>query len=118
MAAPEKKLLELLNKMPDEQKQMLLDYAEFLFQRYGEDVKSTIPQEPLAIPRPENESVIKALKRLSKTYPTLDTKELFEKTSSFMTRSLMHGEDDFVVIDEMEVFFQQHYQRYIGEKDE
>ena len=112
MAITEKALLEKFNGLPAEQKQALADYADFLFERYGKQ-PDPVPDQPLEIPRPENESVIKAIKRLSKTYPMLDTRELFEKTSSFMTRSLMHGEDDIVIIDEMEVFFEHHYQRFI-----
>jgi hypothetical protein len=42
----------------------------------------------------------------------LDSKELFEKTSSFMMRSLMHGEDSAGLIDEMEIFFEGHYQAF------
>jgi hypothetical protein len=47
----------------------------------------------------------------------LDSKELFEKTSSFMMKNLMHGEDSGIVIDEMEIFFQQTFQSYISEKE-
>jgi len=109
-------LLNFLRRLPDEQKQVLVDYAEFLSQRYAVEEQS-VPFEPLDIPRPQQESVVKAIRRLAKTYPMLDSKELFEKTSSYMMRNLMHGEDSYIVIDEMEVFFQQTYQDFISKKE-
>lgn len=116
MSKLEDAILNSLRRLPDEQKQALVDYAEFLSQRYGVD-EDTIPLDPLDIPRPQEESVVKAIRRLAKTYPMLDSKELFEKTSSYMMRNLMHGEDGYVLIDEMEVFFQQSYQDFISKKE-
>ena len=116
MADLEDALLKSLRKLPETQQQMLADFAEFLCQRYAIE-EEIAPQQPVEIPRPQEESVIKAVKRLSKTYPMLDSKELFEKTSSFMMRNLMHGEDSVVVIDEMEVFFQQSFESYTSEKE-
>jgi hypothetical protein len=117
MAATEKELVNIFQRLPKVQKQALLDYADFLVERYGQEAEP-VSEQPLDIPRPENESVVKAIKRLSRTYPMLDTKALFEKTSSFMTRSLMHGEDDLLIIDEMEVFFEERYRHYVRSKDE
>ena len=109
-------LLKSLRKLPETQQQMLADFAEFLCQRYAIE-EEIVPQQPVDIPRPQEESVVKAVRRLSKTYPMLDSKDLFEKTSSFMMRNLMHGEDSRKVIDEMEVFFQQSFQSYMSEKE-
>jgi len=109
-------LLKSLRQLPEAQKQTLVDYAEFLCQRYAVE-ETVVPQHPVDIPRPQEESVVKAVRRLAKTYPMLDSKELFEKTSSFMMRNLMHGEDSNDVIDEMEDFFQQSYQTYIGKTE-
>ena len=116
MSKLEDTLLNSLRRLPQAQKQALLDYAEFLTQRYAVE-DETIPLDPLDIPRPQEESVVKAIRRLAKTYPMLDSKELFEKTSSFMMRNLMHGEDSCVLIDEMEVFFQQSYHDFIGNNE-
>ena len=116
MSNLEDKLLNCLRQLPDEQKQVLVDYADFLSQRYAVE-EQTAPLEPLELPRPQEESVVKAIRRLAKTYPMLDSKELFEKTSSYMMRNLMHGEDSYLLIDEMEVFFQQSYQEFISKKE-
>ena len=109
-------LLSSLRKLPEAQKQTLVDFAEYLCQQYAVEVE-TIPQQPVTIPRPQQESVVKAIKRLAKTYPMLDSKILFEKTSSLMMRNLIHGEESGILIDEMELFFQQNYEVYISEND-
>lgn len=116
MANREDSLLDLYRILPADQQQALLDYAEFLAERYGKAAEP-VSLQPVDIPRPENESVMKAIKRLSKTYPMLDTKELFEKTSSYMTRSLMQGEDDLLIIEEMELYFEERYRSFVGEQD-
>lgn len=116
MSKLEDALLNSLRRLPQAQQQVLVDYAEFLSQRYGIE-EETVPLEPLDITRPQEETVVKAIRRLAKTYPMLDSKELFEKTSSYMMRNLMHGEDSSVLIEEMEVFFQQTYQDFLSNKD-
>jgi len=117
MPDPEAELLKRFHQLPESQQQTLLDYAEFLSQRYA-IAAEPVAEHPLDIPRPQEESVVKAVRRLSKTYPMLDSKILFEKTSSFMMRNLMHGEDSVVLIDEMEMFFQQSYQAHINSGDD
>ncbi len=117
MPDAEEKLLKYFRQLPEVQQQALLDYAGFLVERYAISPEPAVVH-PLDIPRPQEESVVKAVKRLSKTYPMLDSKKLFEKTSSFMMRNLMHGEDTTSLIDEMEIFFEEHYQLHRSEKDE
>jgi len=117
MSATEEVLLKKFRQLPESQQQTLLDYAEFLSQRYVTEAEP-VAEHPLDIPRPQEESVVKAVRRLSKAYPMLDSKKLFEKTSSFMMRNLMHGEDSASLIDEMETFFEEHYQVYRREKSE
>ena len=116
MSKLEDAILKSLRQLPEAQKQVLADYAEFLCQRYAIE-EDSVAKIPLDIPRPQEESVVKAIKRLSKTYPMLDSKELFEKTSSYMMRNLMHGEGSSVLIDEMEVYFEQTYLTYSNERN-
>ena len=117
MPDTEEVLLKRFRQLPETQQQALLDYADFLSQRYAIEAEP-VAEHPLDIPRPQQESVVKAVKRLSKTYPMLDSKILFEKTSSFMMRNLMHGEESVVLIDEMEIFFQQSYRTLISKGDD
>jgi hypothetical protein len=64
---------------------------------------------PENIPRPEQENVVKAIKRLTATYPMVPRERLLNETSSLMTAHVIHGKAATVVIDELEVMFVQHY---------
>ena len=74
-----KHLLDILESLPPAQAETLLEFAEFLAARHGQALTSDTPEQvaaatllPLDIPRPEKESVVKAIKRLAATYPMLD----------------------------------------------
>ncbi len=84
---------------------------EFLNSRVDK-ASTPIPTEPVAIPRPEQESVVKAIKRLRATYPMIDQNKLFNDTSQQMTEHLMHGKPAADVINELEIVFFRHYQCY------
>ena len=68
---------------------------------------------PLRYPRPEKESVIKAVKRLMQTYPMLDRDRLLQDTSALVTRHVMHKAPAAGVIDELELMFKRHYDAYL-----
>jgi len=104
----EKRLRQILSELPDAQRRALLDYAEFLAQRYGGAV---VPAEPLEIPRPEGESVVRAIRRLSATYPMLDRAKVLNETSALMTQHLIHGRKADEIIDELEVLFRRHFEQ-------
>ncbi len=87
----------------------LLDFAEFLSAR-SVDHTPTVT-EPRDIPRPEKETVVSAMKRLTKTYPMLETKDLFTQASSLMTQHVMRGREATEIIDELEQIFHDHYQK-------
>lgn len=111
MNAAERRLLQAWRSLPEGGRASLLDYAEFLQQRQG--VASTaeaVPQVPLDIPRPSEESVIKAVRRLNATYPMLERDHsLLNDVSAQMTRHLIHGEKAASVIDQLELIFRQKY---------
>ena len=115
----EKALLASYQRLPREQQQALVDYAEWLTTRYAavSENLATTPEKPLDIPRPDEESVVKAIRRLSNTYPMLDTSEMLTKTSSFMTRHVMEGQDSGAIIDEMEDYFRECYEKQAGDAD-
>ena len=70
---------------------------------------------PDIIPRPDKESVVKAIKRLRATYHMLDQNRLFNETSQHMTSHLLHGKPAAEIIDELEAMFARHYQHYLDE---
>ncbi len=111
MLSGEKILIRLFRSLPDPDRQTLLAFAEFLAGRVREGAAEKVA-EPLDIPRPEQESVVKAIKRLTATYPMLDRGKLLHETSSRMTEHLMHGKPASQVIDELEAVFSTHYQRF------
>jgi hypothetical protein len=123
----ERRLRDILASLSEAQAAMLLEFAEFLAARQGlaldvtEEAAPATPQ-PADIPRPEKESVVKAVKRLAATYPMLDRSKMLNETSTLMTQHIMHGRETVEVIDELEIMFRRHYEKiYVkdeGEKGE
>lgn len=109
MTADERRLLRLYRALPTNRQEGLLDYAEFLHGRTQPEPADT-PVEPLAIPRPAQESVVKAIKRLRSTYPMLDRTKILHETSGLMTQHLIHGKAAAEVIDELEALFRRNYE--------
>lgn len=114
----EKRLTEIAQRLPAEQAVALLEFAEFLLWRHGSDNAAESPgapaveiPAPLDIPRPAEESVVKAVKRLRATYPMLDARKLLNQTSDLMTQHVMQGRDKIEVIEELEVLFRGHYEK-------
>lgn len=106
----EKRLLALLAELPEAQAGALLEYAEFLHARHAVPTEIGIP---LDIPRPEQESVVKAVKRLAATYPMIDRGKMLNETSVLMAQHVMQGRDGVEVIDELEILFRSHYERLV-----
>lgn len=109
MTAEERRLLRLFRALAPTRRDSLLDYAEFLVSRDAPQA-AEIPSAPLPIPRPPQESVVKAIKRLRETYPMLDRARILHDTSACMTKHLVHGKPAAEVIDELEALFLRHYQ--------
>lgn len=110
MKAAEKNLVGLFRALDDDRQRTLLAFAEFLAARSPPPAAAS--PEPQTIPRPAEESVVKAIRRLMATYPMLDRGNLLNETSSYMTRHVMQGKPAIEVIDELEIVFARHYERY------
>ncbi|BAU49533.1 hypothetical protein SVA_2985 [Sulfurifustis variabilis] len=110
----EKRLIEILDALADEQARALLDYAEFLLARYGANKDLPPPAE---IPRPEEETVVRAIKRLRATYPMLNPSKLLNETSVLVSQHVMQGRNAVEVIDELEVLFRRHYEKLTSERE-
>jgi len=105
----EKQLLKGFRQLSAEGQASLLDYQEFLITRYP--VSQDPVPAPESIPRPANESVIGAMKRLKRTYPMLNTDDLFHRASGLVTEHMMNGREALDVIDDLEKLFATHYRK-------
>lgn len=108
MKRDEKELLRLFRALPIEQQDTLFAFAEFLSSR-AVDTPLEIG-EPEIIPRPVEEKVVQAIKRLRITYPMLDHSKMLHEISEHMTQHVMMGKPAAAVIDELETVFRQHYE--------
>ena len=126
MTSYDNKLIQYFSALSDGHKKLVLEFMEFLGSKYPNtsqsetsiEVKDVLEEilEPILMPRPETESVIAAIKRLSQSYPMLNKEKLFDKTSTLMTAHIMQGRDVVEVIDEIEVVFKDQYEEQIGSK--
>ena len=99
---------DILQQLPESQAQALLDYAEFLLARYG---AAPVAEPALRdLPRPPNESVVAAIKRLRASYPMLDATKLLNETSVLMSEHVLRGRAAVEVIDALEQLFRRHFE--------
>lgn len=112
-------MAKLYRSLEPEDRSALLAFAEFLAARGAEDETklSEGPLVPEPIPRPKNESVVGAIKRLSKGYYMLDRSVMLNDTSSLMGAHVLQGRPPDAVIDELEVLFARYYEKYREEKE-
>ncbi len=104
-----KELNALFEKLDEQWQQQLLDFARFLVERHPQQVQ--VISEPVEIERPEEESVVGAMKRLSATYPMLDKQHLFNEASALMAEHMLQGRAAVEVIDQLEDVFLRHYKK-------
>jgi len=105
-------LTSIFEDLPEKDQNTLFEFAEFLKSR-APDPASKIT-EPLGIPRPEEESVVAAIKRLKKNYPMVAQKKLLNETSELMMQHMMQGKASADVIDELELLFENKYELAVG----
>lgn len=108
-----KRLLKVFKLLPEQDQKTLLDLAEFLQSRASPPTQG-VP-EPILTPRPQQESVVKAIRRLSTSYFMLDKTIMLNETSTLMSQHVMQGRPAPEIIDDLEVLFKQQYQRLIRE---
>lgn len=115
-SASEQRLNELLRLLKPDDQFALLRFAEFLAYSatQSESIKTSLPL-PEDIERPQEESVIMAIKRITATYPMINKDKLLHQTSELMAGHVMQGRSAPDVIDELEQLFAQHYQQLKNE---
>lgn len=114
--ADKDRLLALFAALGEQDQQALLAFAEFLQSRApaqldGADADQVPAPEP--IPRPQQETVVAAIKRLSRSYHMLDKREVLHQSSALMAEHVMQGKEAEQVIDELEAVFERSYRRLL-----
>jgi hypothetical protein len=105
----QRRLESIFTQLPPQHRETILSFAEFLFAQTTPES----PAKPQIKPRPPNESVISAIKRLSQSYPMLDKAKMLDETSNLMTEHILKGRDSVEIIDELEAIFLRHYKEKI-----
>ena len=121
MDATELRLIESFRRLSTADRETLQAFADFLAQRPA--VRTVTEQagaratpavavpEPEPIERPGTETVVGALKRLSRTYPMLDKSQMLSATSELVAQHILQGTDAAEAIDALEAVFREHYRQ-------
>ena len=104
----EQALLKAFRQMTPTARCTLVDFADYLSRRHPVTAPP-VSDQPLQVPRPSEESVIAAIRRLAKTYPMLDSDSVFSGATTLMTRHVMGQQAAVEVIDELEAMFKACY---------
>lgn len=106
----EQRLIALFRDGSERDRETLLRFAEFIAARLDGSAVSSIPA-PEPIPRPDSETVVAAIKRLSRSYAMLDKAKMLNETSILVSQHVVEGRDAVEVIDELESLFSRHYEK-------
>lgn len=105
----ERRLLKCFRALNATDREALEAFAAFLAQRHtAEKGQNARPAPPPYEPRPEQETVIAAIKRLRRNHPGLDAAALLDKASLLMSGHLLQGRPAAEIIDELEALFARH----------
>ena len=104
----EQTLMKAFRQMTPTARCTLVDFADYLSRRHPV-AGPPVSEQPLQVPRPVEESVIAAIRRLAKTYPMLDSDNVFSAATTLMTRHVMGQRAAVEVIDELEAMFKARY---------
>lgn len=104
-------LIDLYQSMDDERKRSLCDFADFLYAQ-AEPISKEIPA-PEDVPRPQQETVVGAVKRLKIKYHMVESMTVFSAASTLMTDHMVKGRDVIEVIDEMDALFEDAYEKLL-----
>ena len=115
MSTDSQRLVKIFNGLNQQQQNSLLDFAEYLQQQCltEETQQGQEKHVPLDSPRPENENVVNAIKRLRASYFMLNADDLLNESSTLMAQFMLHGRQADEVIDDLEKVFQNYYKKYL-----
>jgi hypothetical protein len=122
-SAEERRLARLFRALGEEDRRTLLAFAAFLAaggHASAQAAPAPAPEpepEPVPLPRPEGETVIAAIRRLSRTYAMLDRGPMLHETSALMSAHVLQGREAAEVIEALEALFLRHYQDHRARRD-
>ncbi|HHI77515.1 MAG TPA: hypothetical protein ENJ94_10095 [Gammaproteobacteria bacterium] len=119
-ASPDQReLMALYRRLDARGRASLLDYARFLASREAspEAPAAEVPAEPLGLARPAQETVIEAMRRLSRNYPMLEKDELLHRAAALMSSHVLQGRPASEVIDDLEALFAEAWERHAAACD-
>ena len=106
----ERRLLDVFEQLAPEQQDGLIAFAEFLAGKPPDS--ADLARDAEAGPRPDDETVTMAIRRLVRTYPMLDRRRLMAEASRFMAQHALEGRAAAEVIDDLELVFFRHHEQY------
>ncbi|ALG67039.2 hypothetical protein [Beggiatoa leptomitoformis] len=106
------RLSDILITLPEAEQKNVLAFAEFLHARVRAEHPLTLPLPELLEP-PQGESVVAAIKRLSRSYAMLDKTKMLGQTAELMTQHVVYGRTAEEIIPLLETLFMQHYQSFV-----
>lgn len=112
LSSVHKELIAIFDRLSAADQANVQAYAEFLASRSEQTEREISLVSPRDIPRPEEETVVAAIRRLTETYDMLERRLLLDETSTLMSAHILQGEEAVVVIDKLESLFASHYEQY------
>jgi hypothetical protein len=94
-------LIDLVRTLGAEDRRTLLEFARYLASRRPRPEAAT----RVDVPRPMNETVVQAVKRLNASYPGLERKRLVTRVGVLLSSHMVDGRDAASVIDELEALY-------------
>lgn len=115
LSKKERQLCKLYKSLSDNKRETLLSFAEFLSMQYASEIVEEAVVElqlPVLIETTENESVVKAIKRLKSSYFMIEDENLLHEVSALMSEHIMKGVSAEEIIPRVETLFKKFYQQY------
>jgi len=113
----ESKLLNIFSDLDNNDQNSILSFAEFLLEKAKQGGRLIVVDKPVEIPRPEEERVVAAIKRLSATFPMLQKSSMLNETAALMSEHILKGRDAVEVIDKLEIQFQVRYDEFCRQRE-
>ena len=98
-------LLTVFDRLDQAQQDALMDFAALLAARGDCSPAAAMQPEP----RPADESVVAAIRRLTRVYPAAERRRLMGPVSMLMAEHALQGRAAVEVIDELEVVFERQH---------